>query len=275
MSAISPSLSFSSFYFAQVSVGTPAQNFDIILDTGSADFWVADSQCTNNQCTAVQTFDSSASSSFTSSSTPFQIQYGSGAVQGNLAADTVSLAGYVIDDLTFAEVDQLAENTLQPPTSGIMGMGFQSLATSGATPFWQVLAEKNQLQTNAFTFQLARNNENAESYTEINPGGVFTLGQIDQAQYSGDITYSDVSGPGYWAINLDAISVNGDSSTQNSLAAIDTGTTLIGGPIDAVEAIYRQIPNAQPAQGSTQTQGEWHNAQSVVVFAPHLLESVH
>lgn len=196
---------------------------------------MADSQCTNSQCTSVQTFNSGASSSFTSSSTPFQIQYGSGAVQGNLAADTVSLAGYVIDDLTFAEVDQLADNTLQPPTSGIMGMGFQTLSTSGATPFWQVLAEKNQLQTNAFSFQLARNNDNVQSRDELNPGGVFTLGQIDQNQYSGDITYSDVSGPGYWAINLDSVSVNGASSTENTLAAIDTGTTLIGGPIDAVE----------------------------------------
>lgn len=118
-----------SFYYAQVSVGSPKQNFNIILDTGSSDFWVADSECTNSQCAAVETFNSQQSSSFTSSTTEFQIQYGSGAVQGTLAADTVSLAGYAIDDLTFAEVDQLADNTLSPPASGIMGMGFQSLAS--------------------------------------------------------------------------------------------------------------------------------------------------
>lgn len=34
------------------------------------------------------------------------------------------------------------------------------------------------------------------------------------------------------------------------LAAIDTGTTLIGGPTDAVQAVYAQIPNSQPLTGS-------------------------
>jgi len=95
--------------------------------------------------------------------------------------------------------------------------------------------EEGQLSENVFTFQLARNSDRVTSVTETNPGGVFTLGVLDADQYSGDITYSDVSGPGYWAINLDSITLNGNTASQNTLAAIDTGTTLIGGPIAAVE----------------------------------------
>ena len=39
------------------------------------------------------------------------------------------------------------------------------------------------------------------------------------------------------------------ASGTNSYSAIDTGTTLIGGPQDAIEAIYANIPNSAPATG--------------------------
>lgn len=39
------------------------------------------------------------------------------------------------------------------------------------------------------------------------------------------------------------------SSGSSALAAIDTGTTLIGGPADAVAEIYSNIPNAEAGTG--------------------------
>lgn len=233
-----------------MSVGTPAQNFNAILDTGSADFWLADSSCDDSQCSGIALYNAGASSTNVRSSTPFQIVYGSGAVRGTLFADTVSLAGYTVYNQTAAGVDQLAQNTIQAPASGIMGMGFQTLTTSGATPFWEVLAETNKLQTQAFTFQLQRNA--LASSTALNSGGVFTLGQIDANQYSGDITYINLPNTrsgraGYWAIPMDSIEVAGQTiNTNEGLAAIDTGTTLIGGPQDAVNQIYESIQGAQP-----------------------------
>lgn len=238
-----------SFYYAQVSAGTPAQNFNAILDTGSADFWLADSSCDDSQCSGIALYNPTASSSSISSQTPFQITYGSGAVRGTLFADTVSLAGYTVYNTTVAGVDQLAQNTIQAPASGIMGMGFQSLTTSGATPFWEVLAETNKLSVKAFTFQLQRTP--LAQPTALNPGGVFTLGEIDSNQYSGDITYVSLPNTrsgraGYWAIPMDSIEVAGQTiSTSDELAAIDTGTTLIGGPATEVNQIYSAISGAR------------------------------
>lgn len=239
-----------SFYFAQVAVGTPAQNFNIILDTGSADFWVADSDCRSSQCAQSNLYNYGASSSHVESRTPFQITYGSGAVRGTLFADTVSLAGYTVYNTTVAAVAQLAQGTLRSPTSGIMGMGLQQLTTSGATPFWEVLAKSGKLATQAFTFQLTRNTMASQS--ALNTGGTFTLGEIDPNQYQGDITWTNLPSTtagqrGYWAIPLDSVSANGNSlSTNGQLAAIDTGTTLIGAPSDVTEEFYSRIPQAQP-----------------------------
>jgi cathepsin D len=239
------------FYFGQVSVGTPKQNFNVILDTGSADFWLADTACTNQQCDGVALFNPGGSSTYKSSTTPFSITYGTGAVKGYLSADTVSLAGYTVDDQTFAIAEQLADNSLNAPTSGIMGMGFQSLAQSGATPFWQVLVEQNKLSDNLFTFQMARN-VNTAGQSTISPGGVFTLGQLDANQYSGDVSYTSLTGnEGYWTIPLQSISVNGASTSAGSdtTAAIDTGTTLIIAPPTVARNIYSQIPNAASLSG--------------------------
>lgn len=235
------------FYVGEVSVGTPSQTFDIILDTGSADFWLADSSCTASGCSGIPLFDPSSSSSYQSSTTQFEIEYGSGAAQGTLASDSVSLAGYTVQSQTFAVVDQLAANTLNSPASGIMGLGFQQLASSDATPFWQVLAEGSTLQDKVFTFQLARNSD-ASSTSTIAPGGIFTLGELDSAQYTGSVNYIDLSGTeGYWTISLQAYSVNGASTTLSSSnsAIVDTGTSIIIAPPQVAAAIYAQIPNSQ------------------------------
>jgi cathepsin D len=247
-----------SFYVGQLGIGTPNQDFNIILDTGSADFWLADSSCTSSGCSGVDLFSASSSSSYRASNTPFQIQYGSGAAQGTLATDTVSLAGYTVNSQTFAVVDQLAAGTLDPPASGIMGLGFQTLASSGATPFWQVLAEGSTFQDKVFTFQLVRD-ETATSAETAVPGGIFTLGKLDSAQYTGSINTVPLDGnEGYWTIAMQGYSVNGATTTlsSNNVAAIDTGTSLIIAPSDVAAAIYQQIPNSQP-YGSGQASGTY------------------
>lgn len=48
-------------YSGQVSVGTPGQAFDVVLDTGSADLWITGSGCSG--CGSQKKFNAAASSS--------------------------------------------------------------------------------------------------------------------------------------------------------------------------------------------------------------------
>lgn len=246
-----------SFYFAQVGLGTPQKTFNFVLDTGSADFWVASSACgqQNNCPNNIAKYDASKSSSHAGSNEPFSVNYGSGAVRGKLGADTVSLSNYTVSSLTFAEATEMAASTISAPASGIMGLGFETLSASGSTPFWQVLALQGKLQDPVFSFELARNLEKASRGREVNPGGVFTLGVLDDNQYTGDIAWTNLAkgyggyGIGYWAIPLGGLSVNGHNMNlgMNAVAAIDTGTTLVAGPPQLVQQIYKQVPNAGSA----------------------------
>lgn len=251
-----------SYYFAPIGIGTPLKTMDVVLDTGSADFWVADSSCSTMQnCpSAMVKYDASKSNTYHNTHTPFQVQYGTGAVKGTLATDAVSLAGYNISSVSFGQASQLAKNTIRPPASGIMGLGFDTLSTTGTMPFWQILTERHMLHDYLFSFQLTTNFGSVKSTDEINAGGVFTLGVLDSQQYSGDVTWVPLAqgygpnGLGYWAIDIDGMVVNGHQLSMGHMgvAAIDTGTTLIGGPQRLVEQIHSVIPGARPLQQSPQ-----------------------
>jgi Eukaryotic aspartyl protease len=81
----------------------------VVLDTGSSDLWIPGDGCT--LCGLHNTFDSSASSSYRPARQnglgpprEFEIDYGSGAVAGTVAVESVILGGLLLDPVTFGEV---------------------------------------------------------------------------------------------------------------------------------------------------------------------------
>lgn len=111
-------------YYGSLAIGTPPVAFNIILDTGSSDLWLASSSCPSSTCTSQSLFTPSSSSSFQNSSTAFSIQYGSGSASGILGQDMVQMAGFEISSQAFGVVDQISSGLLSSSVSGLMGLGF-------------------------------------------------------------------------------------------------------------------------------------------------------
>lgn len=242
---------YDSGYYGSLAIGTPPVSFDVLLDTGSSDLWVVGTSC-GTACNGLGTFNPSASSTFTNESTSFYIQYGSGEAAGYVATDVVQMAGFSVSNQGFAVVDDISQGLLTSPLSGLLGLAWSTIAASKQTPFWETLASSGAWDSPLFAVQLTRFN-NDTSAQQLEPGGVLTLGYANSSLYTGSIEYIDIPGtPTYWYLPLDTLTVQGNSIalTSGSLAAIDTGTTNIAGPLDAVEAIYAQIPGSQPATAS-------------------------
>jgi saccharopepsin len=124
-----------------VGLGTPPQEFKVVLDTGSSNLWVPSSKCTSIACFLHQKYDSSSSSSFKQNGTDFEIRYGSGSLSGFVSSDTLEFAGMNIKDQLFAEA------TEEPGLAfafgrfdGILGLGYDTISVNHITPPFYELA---------------------------------------------------------------------------------------------------------------------------------------
>jgi len=122
-----------------------------------------------------------------------------------------------------------------------------------ATPWWLTLAQSSSWSEPLFAFYMKRYRDVAGAQSVETDGGTATFGYLDSSLYTGDITYIDLpSASQYWEIPMAAMSMQGTTITlgSNNYAAIDTGTTLIGGPSDIVASIFAAIPGSRQMTGS-------------------------
>jgi len=238
-------------YFGSLAVGTPSTSYFVVFDTGSSDFWLAAPGC-STCISSTSTFSLSQSSTTKTSNSPFQVTYGSGQVAGRLISDTITLANYSATNQVFASVDQVSDGLVIEPVSGLMGLGFGSIAQSGATPFWQ------NAGIPTFSFALTRYDDSS-SNADVNPGGFITVGGTNSNYFTGSINFISLLSQSYWLIPLDGLSVNGQliSGSASNNCAIDTGTTLIGAPPAVVQAAYAQITGASQGPAQSGVSGYW------------------
>ncbi|KAF5383540.1 hypothetical protein D9615_003749 [Tricholomella constricta] len=242
-----------SSFFGSLAIGTPPVSYNVILDTGSADLWVADANC-NVTCNGVATFNPTASSTFSTTDLPFEISYGSGRASGTLGADTIQMAGFSVSNQTFGICDSVSDGLLTVPVSGLLGLAFKTIASSGATPFWQALVAGDAWDSPLMAFQLTRflDDQTAQS---LEFGGSFTMGFVNNTLFTGDIEYVDLATTAsYWILPLTSLTTQGTNlevpTGPEAYAAIDTGTTLVGGPTRYMTEFYAQIPGAAPGTGN-------------------------
>ena len=79
-------------YFGMLEIGTPAQKFSAIFDTGSANLWVPSIDAAVATRGTGAGYNSSASSTYVADGSDFSIQYGTGGVYGIVSRDTLGLA---------------------------------------------------------------------------------------------------------------------------------------------------------------------------------------
>uniref|UniRef100_A0A6G1SIB7 Lysosomal aspartic protease n=1 Tax=Aceria tosichella TaxID=561515 RepID=A0A6G1SIB7_9ACAR len=239
-------------YYGVIGLGTPAQSFKVVFDTGSSNLWVPSKKCYSLACWTHNTYASGKSSTYKPDGRALSIQYGSGSMKGFLSIDNLALAGVVVSEQTFGEATTLPGITfVAAKFDGLFGMGFQTISQDNVVTPFQNMVNQRLVPQPVFSFYLNRDQTKS-------PGGEIIFGGVDTNYIEGDITYTPVTHPGYWQFKMDGVSMPGASGQVNGSAVsacdggcqaiADTGTSLIAGPKAEVLKLNERI-GAIPVPG--------------------------
>ncbi|XP_022227929.1 aspartic proteinase A3 [Drosophila obscura] len=244
---------FNTEYYLPVTIGTPPQEFSLLIDTGSSNLWVPSSQCpaTVKSCASHRQYDSKSSSSYVANGTAFKIEYASDsngevALSGFLSQDTVTVAEFPIKNQVFAEItDEPEAKFLSSPFDGMFGLGYASISIGGVTPPFYNLVAQGLIKQPVFSIYLNRNG------TSATDGGELILGGTDSTLFSGCLTYVPVSQQGYWQFIMTSALLAGQNFCTRCQTILDVGTSLIVAPTAAVEKINQilNVLNPQDTSG--------------------------
>ncbi|BDA43815.1 Cathepsin E [Coccomyxa sp. Obi] len=228
-------------YFGDISVGTPAQHFTACFDTGSADLWLPSDSCMSPSCSLHQQYVQQNSSTFSATDGLFFIEYGTGAVEGTTAYDSLQLATPPINIQRqgFGLADQASAAFAVASCDGLFGLGFPALSKQGVLPPFINMLQENLLDAPEFSIWLNKDLSNG-----MFPAGELLFGGINHTRYSGNLRYHPVIGAKYWRLGLNGVKVAQRNVTQLSTSSVilDSGASLIFASDDDAAAINQAIP---------------------------------
>ncbi|XP_048878236.1 pepsin A-like [Brienomyrus brachyistius] len=229
-------------YYGEISIGTPAQSFKVIFDTGSANLWVPSTYCSSQACTTHTKFNPEQSSTYESTNQTLSIEYGTGSMTGFLGYDTIEVGGITITNQIFGLSETEADFMSYMTADGILGLAYPDCAASDATPVFDNMITQQLLSQNLFSIYLSSNSEE---------GSVVIFGGIDSSYYTGSISWIPVSSEYYWQVNMTSVTSNGEAvaCADGCQAIVDTGTSSIVGPSSDIQNLLSFLGASEDQNG--------------------------
>lgn len=217
---------------ATIDVGTPSKEYQVIVDTGSADLWLSSRSYVPKKSRTYKALDK-----------PFSLTYNIGSVRGYAASDRVAISDVVADPQYFGVVNHSENLTLPINVTGILGLALPDLSVLHTQPFWAA----SSMSPRVMGLYLKRDPHPGQGANN-KAGGILTLGGVNASLYEGDIDYIQVTDSRHWQVPLNGLAVGATHIhlPRDTQAFFDTGTALIGGPSDVVHRLYAKIPGSKP-----------------------------
>lgn len=218
--------------FSEIAIGTPPQNFKVVLDTGSSNLWVPSSKCGSIACYLHTTYDSSESSTHKKNGSNFEIRYGSGSLSGFVSQDVLRIGDIKIKHQDFAEA------TSEPGLAfafgrfdGILGLGYDSISVNKIVPPFYNMLNQGLLDEPVFSFYLGNTAKDGDESEAC-------FGGINKDHYTGELIKIPLRRKAYWEVQFDAVSIGGQTAELDDTGVIlDTGTSLNALPSTLAELL--------------------------------------
>ncbi|KAG5354532.1 Candidapepsin-5 [Yarrowia sp. B02] len=221
-----PKIGFTSnpgtYYKASVSIGTPAQTFDVILDTGSSDLWVPN-------------FDSEASSTYELINHDFNASYTAFYLLGDWARESVTVGPVSLEKFQFGNIKTKKQE------QGVFGISFKQsealVEPNNKNLFYDNFpyAAKKAGYTKKAAYSIFLNDPKSNK-------GTFLLGGVDHAKFEGDLVWLQVEDPSWGAeVQLNSITINSKEVAVNNKTVPDTGTQFTTLPDESFQALKQEL----------------------------------
>ncbi|KAF1752345.1 hypothetical protein GCK72_018899 [Caenorhabditis remanei] len=213
-------------YMGNITVGTPDQNFIVVLDTGSANLLIPGTNCTT-YCEKKRLFNEKESNTYIATNKPWQIKYASGDAYGTLGIDTVKIGGsfepqLAIPNSYLGVADTVGSDFKWSPKEGIFGLAFTALAVDNITPPLINAINLGLLDQPIFTTWFGQRGAPGTSAS-----GAFTYGALDKNHCGPVIGYAT------------GFSLGSYVSTTTYEVITDTATSFLCGPQAAIDGLAK------------------------------------
>lgn len=277
-------------YYGTISVGSPAQPFKVVFDTGSGHLVIPSMYCHTETCKVHNRYKRSASSTardidwngtLVQPNEPrdqITIAFGTGDVTGVFVEDIVCMGGMqgqnqalstnsgLIDPsqplpdgcvkMSMIAATDLSEEPFKSfDFDGILGLGLDALSQTSEFNFLQVITGVNKEQDSCVkdTFAVFLADSDHEK-SEI------TLGGWADSHLEEELSWAPVDDPemGHWIVGIKSIRVDNellDFCRGDCKAAVDTGTSLLAVPQAAFPELYELLRHPTPLEGHCEGAG--------------------
>ncbi|KAM4743043.1 beta-secretase 2 [Anableps anableps] len=233
-------------YYIEMSIGTPGQKLNILVDTGSSNFAVAAAP----HPFITRYFNTALSSTYQSTGRSVAVRYTQGNWDGDLGTDLISIPkgpnGSVAVNIAAI---QSSDGFFLPDINwqGILGLAYPMLAQpdSSVEPFFKSVVKQLGIP-NTFSLQMCGATLSASSTVDP-PAGSFILGGVEPSLYRGSIWYTPIVKEWYYQVEVLKLEVgdqnlNLDCKEYNAdKAIVDSGTTLLRLPVNVFNAVVEAI----------------------------------
>jgi len=244
-SSVSVIVTKSQLLMAEISVGTPPQKLNCLLDTGSSELWFMSPSCQG--CHASKPFEPEKSQSLEPKDPKHDaervgIRYGSGQVAGYIVTDTVQFGEVTLKQQKFILVER---SNLSPyrDWDGICGLGWRGLSQIPdpifPDPIYMRIQEQGQQAI--FALQPVRRGEKS---TALQVGHVVLEGQNPTHWFSAEPTEGRTEHGqdlGFWTMSGHVVLPGNRDCCSSVQFIVDTGTNQV---LRIPGSLYTQILNS-------------------------------